>query len=242
MRNYILCFIGFSLSLQADTLHLRDGRTLNGQFVSATSTQIRFAVDGNSTQTFPLSSVSNVAFDSAESGTRARRGESIVPSGTVVTVRTIDPINSDKSDVGQTFAATLDEPLVVNGRTLAEKGADVKLRVVEVDQQSGLSGSEEISLALDQITVNGSTYKVVSNNAEVAAKNKNSESVKVVGGTAVVGAIIGAIAGGGKGAAIGAASGAGAGAAIQAIRGQRVQIPAESVLDFQVTEVQEAHR
>ena len=54
----------------------------------------------------------------------------------------------------------------------------------------------------------------------------------MIGGTAVVGAIIGAIAGGGKGAAIGAASGAGAGVAIQAIRGQRIQIPSETKLDF----------
>jgi hypothetical protein len=54
----------------------------------------------------------------------------------------------------------------------------------------------------------------------------------VVGGTAAFGAIIGAIAGGGKGAAIGAASGAGAGAAVQAVRGAKVKIPSETRLEF----------
>ncbi|MBZ5515029.1 MAG: hypothetical protein LAN62_09340 [Acidobacteriia bacterium] len=45
--------------------------------------------------------------------------------------------------------------------------------------------------------------------------------------------IIGAIAGGGKGAAIGAAVGAGAGTAVQAAtKGQQIQIPPETKLDF----------
>jgi hypothetical protein len=58
----------------------------------------------------------------------------------------------------------------------------------------------------------------------------------VIGGGAVVGAIIGAIAGGGKGAAIGAATGAGAGAAVQAVRGQKIEIPSESMLDFRLAQ------
>jgi hypothetical protein len=45
--------------------------------------------------------------------------------------------------------------------------------------------------------------------------------------------VIGGIAAGGKGAAQGAAAGAGAGTAIQVMtHGEKVQIPAESRLDF----------
>ena len=65
---------------------------------------------------------------------------------------------------------------------------------------------------------------------------KNKRTGEYIGGGAALGTLLGAIAGGGKGAAIGAASGAGAGAAIQAIRGQRVQIPSEAKLDFHLTE------
>jgi hypothetical protein len=55
----------------------------------------------------------------------------------------------------------------------------------------------------------------------------------VIGGTAAVGAIIGAIAGGGKGAAIGGLAGAGAGTTAQVItKGQRVKIPSETRLTF----------
>ena len=63
--------------------------------------------------------------------------------------------------------------------------------------------------------------------------SRRARSGKVIGGTAVLGAIIGAIAGGGKGAAIGLGAGAGAGTAVQvATKGQRVRIPSETRLTF----------
>jgi hypothetical protein len=62
---------------------------------------------------------------------------------------------------------------------------------------------------------------------------RGEQSAKVVGGAAAVGAIIGAIAGGGKGAAIGAGAGGAAGAGAQVItKGQRVKIPSETRLTF----------
>jgi hypothetical protein len=156
----------------------------------------------------------------------------MIPAGTVVTVRTIDEIDSDKNGVGQTFRASLDEPLVVDGRTIAPAGADATIRIAHVDKGGTLTDTEEIQLELTEIRSGGRLYAVETGPAEISAKGRGEQTAKVVGGTAVVGAIIGAIAGGGKGAAIGAASGAGAGVAIQAIRGQRVKVPSESKLDF----------
>ena len=240
--------------LQADTLYLRDGRTLDGTFLSGTSREVRFLVRGSNSQRFPITSVERLSFgtstrSSSASGTsgtsaastygtssRARTARYTVPSGTAVTVRTIDPINSDKTDIGDTFQATLEDAIVVDGRTVFPKGADVTLRVARVDESSGITGSEDISLELAEIKTGGRAYAVNSSDAQVSAKNRSSESIKVIGGTAVLGAIIGAIAGGGKGAAIGAATGAGAGAAIQAIRGQKVEIAPESVLQFNLAE------
>ena len=57
----------------------------------------------------------------------------------------------------------------------------------------------------------------------------------IIGGTAALGTIIGALAGGGKGAAIGAVSGAGAGGAVQVLTsGQKVKIPSETRLTFRL--------
>jgi hypothetical protein len=148
----------------------------------------------------------------------------------------IDPINSDKNSVGQTFRASLDDPIIINGQEIAPRGADARVQVVDIKQGGRITGSEEVGLRLTEIRANGVTLHPVTSDAEVASKSRGTQSAEVIGGSAVVGAILGAIAGGGKGAAIGAASGAGAGAAIQAIRGQRVQIPSEAKLDFHLTE------
>jgi hypothetical protein len=238
----------------ADTLTLKDGRAIRGDFLGATANEVRFREEGRTQALrYTVRNVEAISFSdrtasalpsqprtapdgSWRQSTRTSQGNTLVPAGTVVTVRLIDPINSNEDDVGATFRASLDEPLIVNGRTLAPKNSDATVRIVRVDQARAISGREEVAVELASIGINGTTHEARSGHAVVASKSSGSQNVKVIGGTAVVGAIIGAIAGGGKGAAIGAASGAGAGAAVQAIRGQRVQIPAESKLDFTLSE------
>jgi hypothetical protein len=220
------CLLATSLALQADTLYLKDGRTLNGTFISGTSREIRFAPERSETQRFAIDSIQTVTFGDGSSSTanapsspandttRARSARATVPAGTVVTVRMIDSVNSDATNAGETFRASLDEPLTASNQTIAPKGADATVKVVRVQQSGRITGNEEISLVLSEVAVDGQRYAVTSNNAAVAAKSRGVQSAEVIGGTAVLGAIIGAIAGGGKGAAIGGAAGAGTGAAV----------------------------
>jgi hypothetical protein len=235
-----------TVNVDADTLYLRNGQSLNGTYLGGTSREIRFSANAGAAQTYAISRVRNLVIgDDQASTTRANSGYEAtrsrttgpsVPEGTTVTVRLIDPVDSDATSVGTTYRASLDEAIVVDGRTIAPQGADAQVQVVNVDQSGRLAGKEEIALVLSEIRANGQTYVPRTEHAQVAAKSRGNETAKVVGGTAIVGAIIGAIAGGGKGAAIGAATGAGAGVAIQAIRGQRIQIPSETRLDFRLTE------
>jgi hypothetical protein len=63
----------------------------------------------------------------------------------------------------------------------------------------------------------------------------NQETLKNVGGGALLGTVIGAIVGGGKGAAVGAAAGAAVGAGAQILtHGRRVSVPAESLLTYRL--------
>jgi len=65
------------------------------------------------------------------------------------------------------------------------------------------------------------------------SSSRGKRTAKVVGGTAALGTIIGAIAGGGKGAAIGLGAGAATGAGVEILtKGQRVKIPSETRLTF----------
>ena len=156
-----------------------------------------------------------------------------VPAGTVLTVRMIDGIDSDVNKTGERFRASLDQPLQVGDQTVAERGADVTVQLVRVEQSGKLTGRDEVALDLYDVTIRGRKYQVATSYAEIESKSRTASTGKVVGGTAAVGAIIGAIAGGGRGAAIGAASGAGAGTAVQVLtKGPRVNIPSESRLEF----------
>jgi hypothetical protein len=76
---------------------------------------------------------------------------------------------------------------------------------------------------------------VTSTDVQTASNSRGSRTAKTVGGTAALGAIIGAIAGGGKGAAIGAGSGAAVGAGAEVLmKGQQVKIPSETRLTFRL--------
>lgn len=157
-----------------------------------------------------------------------------IPSGTNITIRMIDDVDSKVASVGQTFRASVDEPVTVDGRVLVPRGADVATKLVELKEPGKLAGGGQLTLDLSSITVNGKQIDVSTTaGVTTAGESRKGESAKVIGGTAALGAIIGAIAGGGKGAAIGAVAGGGAGTAVQVLtQGTRVRVPSETRLTF----------
>ncbi|MCC6362011.1 MAG: hypothetical protein IT165_00720 [Bryobacterales bacterium] len=156
-----------------------------------------------------------------------------IPAGAAVTVRMIDSVDSRSNSVGQMFRGSLDEPVMLDGKTVLPRGSDVQMKLSEVKQAGKLTGKPELSLTLVSIGHDGKTYTASSSDVTTEGKSKTKKSGAVVGGAAALGAVIGALAGGGKGAAIGALSGAGAGGAYQVLtKGDAVKIPSETRLTF----------
>jgi hypothetical protein len=156
-----------------------------------------------------------------------------VPAGTPIVVRLIDPVNSERDNLGQSYRASVDQPVVVNGQTLIPHGADAVATLIDAQKSGKIEGRTVLTLDLKTITVNGRTYEIVTTGVPEASSSRGARSAKVIGGAAALGAIIGAAAGGGKGAAIGAGAGAGAGTAAEvATSGQKVKVPAETRLTF----------
>ena len=73
-------------------------------------------------------------------------------------VRMIDGVDSDRNKVGDTFPASLEEPLVVNGALVAPKGATVYGKLVEAQSPGKIRGQSELRLGLTGIVINGATY------------------------------------------------------------------------------------
>ncbi len=156
-----------------------------------------------------------------------------IPSGTPITVRMIDGVDSEQSRLGQTYRASVDEPVLVNGQTIISRGSDCVARLVEDKESGKFAGRTVLTLDLQQVMVNGRMIDVTTGDVTQASSSRGARTAKVVGGTTALGAIVGALAGGGKGAAIGAASGAAVGGAAEVLtKGQRVKIPSETRLTF----------
>jgi hypothetical protein len=145
----------------------------------------------------------------------------------------IDGVDSEQTRLGQTFRASVDEPVLLDGQTVIPRGADAVVKLVEDKESGKFQGKTILTLALMQVMANGRMIDVTSGDVSQASGSRGAKTAKVVGGTAALGAIIGGIAGGGKGAAIGAGSGAAVGGGVQALtKGQRVKIPSETRLTF----------
>jgi hypothetical protein len=232
----------------ADTLTLRSGRVITGQYLGGDARHIRMAV-GDRVDTFNVEDIGDLEF-----GGEARQGTPAgpppaqlpppapepppvvgiqIPAETPITVRMIDSVDSKQSHLGQTFRASVDEPVALNGQIVIPRGADALVKLV-ADQQSGkFEGKTILTLALVGITINGQTTDTTAGDVSKASKSRGARTAAVVGGGAVLGAIIGALAGGGAGAAIGAASGAAVGVGAQVItKGQKVKVPSETRLNF----------
>jgi hypothetical protein len=144
----------------------------------------------------------------------------------------IDSIDSDVTDAGERFRASIDDPVSVGGTVVIPRNADATVQVARVEQSGAISGSDEIALKLFNIVVDGRSYELATNYAEVKSSGKGASTAKTTAVTTGIGAIVGGIIGGGKGAAIGAGAGAGTGVAVSASRGKKLSIPSESRLDF----------
>jgi len=156
-----------------------------------------------------------------------------VPANAIVTVRTIDSIDSKTNQAGQIFKASLDAPIVVDNRVIVPAGADAYVKLANAKSAGHVTGRSELSLELASIVFQGKTYDVVSSDVKQSGTSRGKQSAERIGGGAALGALIGAVAGGGKGAAIGAAVGGGAGTGVQVFtKGQQVKIPSETRLDF----------
>ena len=160
----------------------------------------------------------------------------VVPAGTTLTVRVGQALSSKTSQTGQTFLATLAQPVSTGGIAAIPAGSTVSGTVLTAKAKGKVKGEGELSLALTSVTVKGHTYKIQTAALSSTSKGKGKRTAATTGGGAAGGALIGGIAGGGKGAAIGALIGGGAGFIGGAATGNKqIEIPVESALSFQLS-------
>jgi hypothetical protein len=163
--------------------------------------------------------------------------EHTIPAGTPLTVRTTNTISTKTAATGSVFEATLEEPLVIDGYTVAGKGATVEGVVTKADPGGRVKGVASLTVAVRSVTTDdGRRLPIRTDTVSEEAGKARGKDARRIGIATGIGAAIGAIAGGGKGAAIGAGAGAAGSTGLAlATRGQAAEIPAESKLTFKLT-------
>ena len=164
--------------------------------------------------------------------TRSERSLTL-QEGTPVDVRLLDTIGSARNRSGDTFQASLDEPIRANGFLVVPQGARVTGRVVSARPSGHLQTPAELAVTLTSVEVGGREYEITTSTHSWRGRSHKGHDAKWIGGLTGAGALIGALAGGGKGAAIGAGAGAGAGTAGAYATGKKdITLGAETRLRF----------
>ena len=168
-------------------------------------------------------------------GMQMPRGPVTVPQGTLIQVRTNEPVDSKRARGGEPIQFTVIQDVTFDGVLAIPRGATVHGVIADVkhSDRGSLTGSNELALELTSLDLMGQNYPLQSDMFRVKGPGKGGRSAGNIVGGALIGAIIGGAIGGGEGAAMGAVAGGGTGAAASAASsGPGVWIPAEALVSF----------
>jgi hypothetical protein len=253
-RIAAVLFITSAAALSQHTLTLNSGTKIEGRYDGGNANTLNFIDQHGDRHKFNIVEIQSLIFTEppaqppapgpsgfAERGYTDtdiqpdagwRRGATI-PAGTEVVVRTIDPIDVREPDPRRQFLATVENDVVdSNGTVVIPRGSQAHLIAHRV------SGGE-VAIDLRSVSVNGVRYILNSDditNARVReGLGANKRTGTFLAGGALLGTVLGAVAGGGRGAAIGAIAGGAAGAGTQVLtRGSALHIPSETILRFRL--------
>jgi hypothetical protein len=218
-------------------ISLRNGQTYSGQLIGVD--RLAFQGPNGVSYIFPIKAVSSLVLIGAPASSPNTPPVS-VPVGTPIVVRTAAPIDSSKDAAGKLYPAQIEQNVLDDtGAVAIPAGTQANLRVVAINS-GGATKGQDLTLDLDSVNLNGKQYRVDTSSVTEGSQSNvgmNRKTAEYAAGGGVLGVVLGGVFGGGRGAGIGAAAGAGGGVLTQLFtHGQKVKVPAESTLTFQLTQ------
>jgi hypothetical protein len=246
-----LTTIGIALAvatatLSADKVRLRNGQSVTGSFLSGDAKVVRLLLANGQIAQFPVDDVAGLDFTpkppaapppaAAKAPDPAAAPKPVtIPQGTMLNVRLTEDIDADSAKVGTKYKAILDDPVMMSGRVVVPRNATVQIQIAKVENAGKMKGADAVALKANTIAFGGNSYDIVTAQVESKGEGEGKKTTRKVAGGAGLGAALGGIIGGGKGAAIGALAGAGTGAVMAASGTEHLKLPAESLVQFQLS-------
>jgi hypothetical protein len=167
--------------------------------------------------------------------------EVTIPAGTPLPVVLDTTVGSDISRIEEPVRAHVVQPIAVRGESVLPAGAVVSGVVIEATRSGRVKGRAHLAVQFDSLAVESNQdherYRIHTGAVRRVAEATRKKDALEIGGPALGGAIIGAIAGGGKGALIGTAVGGGAGTAVAvSTRGKEVRLMKGAALTLRLSE------
>jgi hypothetical protein len=161
-----------------------------------------------------------------------------IPAGSRLSIRIDQHISVKTSRSGDAFTGELVKPaLDRDNRVVAPKGTLVGGVVDASTRRGHFKGRSLLELRLTSMTLDGVHYRLATQDLERTKKGKGKRSAAMIGGGSGLGMLVGGIASGGVGLVVGGLAGGGAGTAAAGLTGNRdIDIPAESIVDFTLTD------
>jgi hypothetical protein len=212
------------------------GKQMSAPALAKSDTTAAASPAQTATQSAPFAKPSPIASAGNGASEQAAPEPLVIPSGTAITVRLLSTVSSATSQPGDRFDATLDQPIVIDGKAVAPEGTQVTGRVIAARRSGRLLHPGYLRIALASLTLDGKDVPVQSTSVIVAGTSHKRRNLAWIGGGAGGGALIGAIASGGTGALIGSAIGAAGGTTTAFVTGKKdVGFAAERRLTFRLT-------
>src|SRR5262245_6393865 len=159
-------------------------------------------------------------------------GRNSIPTGQEIDVRLQKELTSDTGQVEDRFEATTAVDLYRGNDVLIPAGSMMRGVVSSVNRASRTDRKGSMTVAFDQMTVNGRAYPMRGTVTQALESEGIKGEIGRIGAGSAVGAIIGGIIGGTKGALLGVLIGGGG--TIAATEGKDVHLPAGTVLRVQM--------
>ena len=158
-----------------------------------------------------------------------------IPSGSSLSARLADGVNTNVTRPGQALSAVVSEPIVVGGVAVIPADAVVSGTVMAISEKP-----PSMTIEWTQVETAGGTLVLTARPTIVrlAEHSEMKNEAAKIGGGAAAGAVVGGVVGGNvKGAAIGAAAGAAAGTGVALATKERyAYLPAGSRVSVQLAE------
>ncbi|MBS1830405.1 MAG: hypothetical protein JST93_34200 [Acidobacteria bacterium] len=158
----------------------------------------------------------------------------ILPAGSFITIRVNQALSSDTNQTGDTFTATLSQPLIADGFVVARRGQTVAGRVADAVKAGRAKGTSRLAIELNELSlVDGRQIPILTQLMEYSGGTSKGRDATAIAGTTGLGAAIGGVAAGGAAAGIGAAAGAAASViGVLVTRGRATEIYPEAIMTF----------